>query len=170
MSKYPSLYAGQRATADLLDSMLPLQATKSADTSRASTTTLTADPDLQLAVAANAVYTVIGYIVYSQNATASSTTGITIGWSGPTSATLQWTSGGTSGPTATTTQDVVSNSISGTRSLPSNLGTSMVAMPFGKLVTSSTAGTLAMTWAQVASNATATLMRAGSWLELRRVS
>ena len=167
---YPAILAGQTATAGLLTSMLPSIAYKGADESRASTTTMANDSALTLAVEANAVYALTGYIPYSQNLAAGASAGITIGWSGPSGATLLWTSGGTSGPTATTTQDVTSNTISQTRQLPSNLGTFMSAIPFGTLVTSGTAGTLAFQWSQVASNATATIVRAGSWIQLRRVS
>jgi hypothetical protein len=167
---YPTIPAGKTVTAGLLTSMLPLTVEKLADESRASSTTMTNDSELLLAVEANAVYRLIGYIIYSQNLAAGASAGITIGWSGPSGATLQWTSGGTSGPTATTTQDVTQNSIAQTRQLPANLGTNMVGMPIGTLTTSSTAGNLRLQWAQVASSATATIVRAGSWLELRRMS
>jgi hypothetical protein len=167
---YPTISPGTTITAGLLTSMLPLAVQKPSDEPRASTTTMTNDGDLLLPVEANAVYELTAYIVYSQNLAASSTTGITIGWSAPSGATLTWTSGGTSGPTQTTTQDVTAQPISLTRQLPSNLGTNMAAMPFGTLTVSSTAGNFALQWAQVASNGTATIVKAGSWLHLRRTS
>lgn len=170
MPTYPPIPAGKILTSGLLTSMLPLHVEKLADESRASTTTMTNDSDLVLGVEANAIYRVIAYIIYSQNLAAGASAGITIGWSGPTGATLTWTSGGTSGPTQTTTQDVTAQPISLTRQLPSNLGTFMAAMPLGLLTTSSTAGNFALQWAQVASSATPTLVRAGSWVELRRLS
>jgi hypothetical protein len=170
MSAYPVYQAGQRVTAGLLASAQPLSAIKGADESRASTTTLTADAELTLAVAAGATYELEAYLVYSQNLAASSTTGIKIGWSGPSGAALLWTSNGTDGPTSLTGNDVTAQSISATRSLPANLGTSMSASASGLLTVAGTAGTLALTWAQVASNATPTLMRAGSWVRLLRTS
>ncbi|MET9957027.1 hypothetical protein ABZ135_36505 [Streptomyces sp. NPDC006339] len=143
---------------------------KSGDTTRASTTTMANDPDLTIGVVANGVYRLTGYIVYSQNLAASASSGIKIGWSGPALATMQWTSGGTDGPTSLTGQDVTSNSISQTRSLPSNLGTFMSAIPVGYLAVAGTAGSLSFQWAQVASNATGTIVRAGSWINLRRIA
>lgn len=145
-------------------------ARRTTDLTRTSTTTMANDPDLTIGVAANAAYALTGYIIYSQNLAASATTGIKIGWSGPASATLQWTSGGTDGPTSLTGQDVTSQNISATRSLPSNLGTPMAAIPFGYLATVGTSGSLTFQWAQVASNATGTVVRAGSWIRLRRIA
>lgn len=168
--RYPTILAGQRITASLLSSMQPQVVIKLADESRASTTTMANDSELSLSVEANATYALTSYIVYSQNLAAGASAGIAIGWSGPTSATLRWTSGGTSGPTATTTQDVTAQPIGSTRSLPANLSTFMAAMVFGKLVTSSTAGTLYLQWAQVASDATPTIVRSDSWMQLRRTS
>jgi len=145
-------------------------ARKTADETRASTTTMANDGALTIGVQANAAYALTGYIIYSQNLAASSSTGIKIGWSAPVGSTLQWTSGGTDGPTSLTGQDVTSQSLAQTRSLPSNLGTFMSAIPFGYLATAGSAGTLALQWAQVASNATGTVVRAGSWIRLRRIA
>lgn len=166
---YPDVLAGDFVTAGLLTSLMPLEALKTSDEPRTNAT-LAADSELTISVEANAKYQLTGYIIYSQALAASGTTGITIGWSGPSGATLQWTSGGTSGPTATTTQDVTSQGISGTRGLPSNLGTRMTAIPFGTLVTAGVAGTFSLRWAQVATNATATYVHADSWMRLRRVA
>ncbi|MFB7867003.1 hypothetical protein [Streptomyces sp. NPDC056069] len=167
---YPVPLAGQIITPSLLTSLMPLDAIKTTDESRASSATMANDAELSIAVAANAKYQLTGYVIYSQNLAASATTGIKIGWSGPTSATMLWTSGGTDGPTSLTGQDVTSQIISATRSLPSNLGTFMTAIPFGVLTTVGNSGTLNLQWAQVASNATPTIMRAGSWIRLRRVA
>jgi hypothetical protein len=165
---YPVIAAGQRVTAGLLTSMLPLSAVKAADESRASNTTLTADSALTISVAAG-TYQVEAYIAYSQNLAASSTTGIKVGWTAPAGSSLLWSSGGTDGPTSLTGQDVTANAIGLTRSLPANLGTFMRADAIG-LLTVGTAGTFAFAWAQVASNATATIVRGGSWLRLIRTA
>lgn len=143
---------------------------KTADETRTSTTTMANDTSLTIGVQASAAYALTGYVIYSQNLAASATTGIKIGWSGPASATLQWTSGGTDGPTSLTGQDVTSQTLASTRSLPSNLGTFMTAIPFGYLATAGSSGSLSLQWAQVASNATGTIVRAGSWLRLRRIA
>lgn len=166
---YPELLSGQEITPELLALIVPLEARKLADEPR-SNATLATDSTLFVPVAAQAAYEVTGYIIYSQNLAASATSGITIGWSAPAGATFQWTSGGTSGTTATTTQDVTVQNLAATRGLPSNLGTRMSGIPFGTLVTSVTAGTFALRWAQVATSATATIVHADSWIRLRRVS
>jgi hypothetical protein len=167
---YPVIAAGQRVTAGLLVSMLPLSVAKIADEPRASTVTMASDSALTLPVEANATYQMEAYVVYSQNLAASSTSGIKVGWSGPSGSSLQWSSGGTDGPTSLTGQDVTSNSISQTRSLPSNLATFMRGDAIGLLTVGATAGAFAFSWAQVSSSATQTIVRAGSWLRLLRTA
>ncbi|MEV7282881.1 hypothetical protein [Streptomyces sp. NPDC093111] len=166
---YPELLSGQEITPELLAAIMPLEARKLADEQRTNAT-LAADAVLSVPVAAQAAYRVTSYIIYSQNLAASATSGITIGWTAPAGATLQWTSGGTSGTTATTTQDVTVQNLAATRGLPSNLGTRMSAIPFGTLVTGVTAGTFSLRWAQVAVNAIPTFVHADSWISLRRVA
>ncbi|NJP42265.1 hypothetical protein [Actinacidiphila epipremni] len=167
---YPTIHAGQRVTAGLLASMLPLSVVKTVDESRASTTAMATDGALKLTVEAGATYLMEGYVSYSQNLAASSTSGIKLGWTAPAGSTLVWSSDGTDGPTSLTGQDVTSNGLAGTRNLPSNLGTAMRAAPTGQLTVGGTGGTFGLQWAQIASNATATLVRAGSWLRLIRVA
>lgn len=167
---YPTIAAGQRVTASLLASMLPLSVVKATDEQRSSNTTMTTDNALTLAVAANATYLFEGYVSYSQNLGASSTAGIKIGWTAPIGATLTWSSDGTDGPTSLTGQDATSQPITQTRSLPANGVTSMRAAPTGLLTTGGTAGAFALQWAQVSSSATPTIVRAGSWVRLIRVS
>lgn len=48
MARYPSIVAGQRITADLLNAMIPQTVYKTAHTDRASTITVSDDPDLQV--------------------------------------------------------------------------------------------------------------------------
>jgi hypothetical protein len=48
-------------------------------------------------------------------------------------------------------------------------GTATSAYLFGMVFVSTTAGTLQLQWAQALSTGTATKMKKGSWLELRRV-
>src|SRR4051812_30104463 len=69
MSQYPVVYAGQRITATLLSSMLPLEAYKQTSLTRTATTTLADDPDLVIALEANATYFVEFFIKYAAVAT-----------------------------------------------------------------------------------------------------
>ncbi|MFF5972209.1 hypothetical protein ACFY7C_11890 [Streptomyces sp. NPDC012769] len=166
---YPSLYAGQILTPELLSSLMPLEVTKLADEQRTNAT-MAADSELALSVAANARYELTGYVIYSQNAGASATTGANFGWSGPAGATLQWTSGGTSGPANLTTQDVTAGNLSSVRGQPANGITRMAIIPVGTLITAGASGTFALRWAQVATNAVPTYVHADSWIRLRRVA
>ncbi|MET9953501.1 hypothetical protein ABZ135_18390 [Streptomyces sp. NPDC006339] len=164
---YPPLFAGQILTPELIGSLLPLEVTKQADEPR-TTATMAADSELVLPVAANATYQLEGYIIYSQNTGASATTGANFGWTGPSGATLQWTSGGTSGPANLTTQDITAGPITAIRGQPANGATRMAIIPFGTLITT-TGGTFALRWAQVAANAIPTFVHANSWISLRRI-
>lgn len=171
---YPTAYAGQRITADQLNAMQPLYVEKAADQSVTSSTTNTDDTALLLPVEANAKYILTGMLLYS----ARSDTDIKIGWTAPTSATLDWIAhaqiqGGTTG--IASSGIVVDRQIQGNSAFP--LGgaaaentTYMTATVSGRLVTSTTAGDLQLNWAQITSNATASIMRAGSWLMLTRVA
>lgn len=163
----PTWVSGQILTAsDVNTWFVPLAAVKTADTSRASTTTLTADPDLTLSVGANSTYFVELILIYTG---ASGVNFFQWDFTVPTSATyvysfiyqnsagttnVQQQNAGTSGSWANTTgvTNFLSMEIKGT------------------LTTSSTAGTFALTWAQHASGATNTTLRAGSQMMARRIA
>jgi len=145
---------------------VPLAAIKPADTGRSSNTTVTADPDLQLAVAANATYEVTAIIQYKG------------GTNGSSDAQFQLTV-----PTGTTGFVVVTGvqitSFPTTRIVVAafgvsvNAGTSGTGNPQGLIikatvVTAGTAGTLAVAWAQNTSSGTATTVTANSQLTARR--
>jgi hypothetical protein len=156
---------------------------KSADTARSATTTQTADPHLTIDVAANAVYTFTGWLIYD-GAIAGD---LVVGWSLPSGARGTW---GGHGPGTTVTsatagggtqQDVASTwgynvrqettLLSSTRTYGAlAVGSPMVVMLNGTLRTSSTAGTFALTWAQSVSTATATTVYTDSWLAVQRTA
>lgn len=185
---YPTFLAGQRITATLLSSAQPMVARKTSDTARTASTTLTADPHLTFDVAANAVYIMDGWVKYDSPTAAD----INIDWTIPSGALGEWTAiglghspviGSTNAPALQTdTQDargylirLETNDISQPRSY-GGLGVSgggITPMTFhlkSTLRTSSTAGTYAMEWAQLVSNATATTVYTDSWLRLTRVA
>ena len=83
---YPVPLAGQRITADLLRSMLPVFARKTADTARTATTTTTADPHLQFEVVANATYVMDGWIKYDSSTVAD----FALDFSAPSGAAGEW--------------------------------------------------------------------------------
>ena len=177
MSRYPTIYAGQRLTGSLLRSMMPDIVTKEANEDRASTTTLTNDTDLVATLEANARYHVTFLIHFAALDAAQFQTAWTVpsGSSGVRSAagaawtlaggaaTAQAADGGyhRSGVHAFTTAVRY-----GSRNSASN---QCVCVEEAYVTTSSTAGTLALQWAQAVSNATATRVAAGSSLHVRRI-
>lgn len=138
---------------------------KVADTSRSSTTTLTADPDLTVSVLANAVYVVDLYVSHTYDAAAD----FKFSWSGPAGATMtNWTAdwrttdgAEVSGSFATLGAVVPITSASGSLSQP--------IWAHGVLVVGSPSGTFAWTWAQNTSSANPATVRAGSLLRLERI-
>ncbi len=167
MAKYPVLRVGQRFTADLASSMLPDYAYKTGTTARTSTTTLASDPDLQLPVAADALYE----MKLSVQFTGPDTADVNIGWTGPAGCGMQWDI-----QTLGTGAAGYATDISGAYALGSTLVCGLLnstAAPIvctGFVDTAGTAGTLAFRWAQGVSNASAVTALAASFLRLRRVA
>lgn len=123
---------------------------KSASTSRNTTVTPTADPNLTVSVAANATYMVQCVVAWTNGGG-----GFRCDWGAPAGATMVWTDNDGSGLPTLTTQDVFS----------ATTGTTLS----GALVTTGTSGTFALQWAQNTSNAANTTLLAGCYLWLRRV-
>lgn len=171
MSRYPVLYAGQRITADgVLTAMQQQFVLKVSNEDRASTTTLTADTDLQIALEANAVYQVEMFIHYAANGG-----GFQTEWSTPSGATgNRWCLG--EGSTQVSADNVSGrwgvHNFTGTlikygdRASSTNLSG---ALEQG-IVTTSSAGTLALTWAQTSSNAANTRVGAASFMRVTRLA
>lgn len=132
--------------------------------------TLTADTDIVIPVAADAVYLMDGFLTWS---CASSTPGFKIDFTGPTGATMpmrnfQAQPIGNTGTTGTVDTGCTT-SISGVDARHSINGTTSGVL-HGKLVTSSTAGNLTLRWAQNTTNASGVTLLDGSWIRLIRVS
>lgn len=182
---YPTLFAGQRWTASVAQSMLSVVARKTADTSRAATTTGTADPHLQFTVAANAVYIMDGWIKYDGPAAAD----LNLDWSAPAGSLGEWygwgaghspvitfsaagaaqldTQGGRGYPIRTETNDITAARSFGT------LGTGITPLTLtlgGMLRVGSVGGTYSCDWAQLTSDAAAVTLYTDSWLRLQRIA
>jgi hypothetical protein len=155
------------ASADVNNWFVPLIGLKASDTSRSNTITQTNDPDLSVAVAANASYRVLMWLGYEGGTQGASD--LKLGMVVPASATLRSsatyiTQAGTSfteayyasGGAALTPGTNGSGNIRGFRLL-------------GTLITSSTSGSLALSWAQNTSSASATVLHTGSVLEAWRI-
>jgi hypothetical protein len=158
-------------TDDLLMSMLPFDVIKESETTRSNTTTLTDDPDLQIALEANASYHVAFYIHYSSTAAA----GFKTAWSVPPGAAgLRACWGVDTAPTNTTnpTGDgrwgvhaFATETSYGTR----NGSSQVMAWETGDVNTSS-AGVLALQWAQTTSNAGTTRVAGRSYMRVERIA
>lgn len=142
---------------------------KTADETVNNSDVLQDDDELTLPVAANATYVVDCWVVYDSNTTPD----IKFAFTGPASATMEWTTnalgssaaGGT-GSTTTTRATIAGN-------LPCGgvgAGTRVVATIRGLLMTAGTAGSLTLQWAQNTADATETKVRANSWMRLVRVA
>lgn len=165
-NKYPVINAGTTPTVTVLNEMLPLEAMKAGNTSRTSTTALTADPDLVFALEANATYDFEMELLYNGGTNGSSDLkfaftgpagyGMTLGNISVTIPAGVGIGGGTQATTFT----------SGTV----GAGNALMTRVTGRLTTSSTAGNLTLTWAQNTSSATATTLTAGSKMRARRTA
>jgi hypothetical protein len=171
MATFPSIAAGQRITASLLNSMLPVTVTKTVNQSVTSSTTLVNDLELTLPVVANGTYLLDGFIDYDGQF-GPGTGDIKFDWSLPSGATLRW------GPLGNASNDTSQKYASNTN-LTGNVltagtygtgGAHNAATPRGYVTVSSTAGNIQLMWAQNVSSATATSVYAGSWIRLTRTS
>lgn len=143
-------------------------ARKTADTSRASTTTVAADPHLTVDVVPG-TYQVDALLLYQ----AADTADLRLGWATPSGTSGAWWPGGSdSGNTtfAATTRWGARNEVDTTLPVAGvGAGNIMACRPVGTLIVT-TAGPAALAWAQQASSTTATILHANSWLQLRRIA
>lgn len=144
-----------------------LFARKAGDETISSTTTLQNDDDLFVSVAASATY----HVVVELRGTSQPGDDIKVGFTGPAGYTFV---GAVRGPTTTaaaladtyTSEFTTGVALAFGGIASNNLGISYQ----GVLVTSGTAGTLQVQWAQNSSSASGTTMRANSFMSLRRVA
>lgn len=155
----------------------PYIVTKSANTDRTSTTTRTADPDLTMSLAANATYIVEFHLFTGGSSFALTVTE----WLVPSGATgLK----GAMGPASSATEGTAGNNNAdgiAMRSGSHGFGTTVTygrrnvntnlcyAIETGTVVTTS-AGTLALAWAQSTSSTTFNRMGQGSWMRVTRIA
>jgi len=158
----------------------PEAAYKTADTSRASTTTRAADPDLTVPVAANAVYDVRCYLSYQSGNT--SGIGLNFAFTTPAGVSGRWGAAyRVAGDAGTTTNAGPAGTVDfawsgtaatgGTWNGPATPGDghSHSVLIEGTLITAGTAGSLTLAWAQDSSSATNLVIQNGSKLIALRV-
>ena len=150
--------------------LVPVFVRKAANQTVTSSTTLANDNHLALALSASATYLVDLFLIVD-----GSTTGdFKMGWTFPTGATGDWTINAinTGAGAAATSGSITRAAIalaSSENAGAAGAGTKLILQPRGLVVTSTTAGTLQLQWAQNTSDATGTVVYAGSWMRLERV-
>lgn len=166
---YPTYLTGMRLTADLITSSQPLFVRKVADTSRISTTTTSADPELLIAsLPAQRYYAVIGVVSYNGDTTADMKGGLY----GPTNATYIGAYRSAPSTVAATATTIVANTIglgNGFAFGCMGTGTDMNCLFVGTYY-SGDGGTFGFTWAQNSSVATNTTVKSGSYFVLTPVA
>lgn len=153
----------------------PLFAYKVSDESVTSSTTLQDDNDLTFSVEASSVYIYelsLSYIGVSDGGTAAG--GLKTAWSVPASSagTRHVTGTHTTGSNIVPSDDNARNSSHGLTTVVGHAtsATGGVVFDRGLLITSVTAGTFKLQWAQVTSNATATTIQGNSYAILRKMA
>lgn len=154
---------GATVTASQLNT-IGLTAHKFANTSRASTTTLADDPHLTVAVAASSAYTVEAYLKVTISGGSG---GYKNGWTVPSGAVGDFHFHGIES-TGTQYPYVTNEASSSNVNFGNPVSTVLISIT-GRLTTVN-AGTFAIRWAQVTSDANATIVYAGSWLKLRKIA
>jgi Putative Ig domain len=137
---------------------------KPAITTRASTTTLALDPDLQVSVLANAVYVVQVNILYFGTSTAP---GIQWEFQGPSGASFYFTQSQPYNTTGYSENQWGELGVPGTAPTDGNALGLLIA---GTLGVGSAAGTFGFLWAQETSSADSLIMYLGSYMTLTRVA
>lgn len=137
---------------------------KAADTSRASTTTATDDPDLTVTLASGATYAIDCLLIASSS---SVNPDLKFQFTRPTN-----TASEVRYDTVETAVGVITTSANG-GALGSIFTVPLTATNFHRIklfgkITTTASGTFAISWAQNTSDAAATVMRAGSFCEFRR--
>ena len=153
------------AASDCNNWFIPLVAYKAADTSRAGTvTTVAADPDLTVTLAANATYDIDMDLIYEGGTQGSADLKFT--WTVPTGTTMRYvlvntSTSGTCTPAGATESTTVTAGTNGAANFRGvHIG--------GTVFASTTAGSLTLNWATNTSNATNTIMHTGSRMTLQR--
>lgn len=166
MATYPTILAGQRATAALLTSMQPSFAYKLADETVNNVGTLQNDNELFLSVVP-AVYELSGHLKYVSNSTAN----FQVGWTSPASTTMAWTLHALDNGAVSSFGDYRAGSGAAGSSLIAGGGSgSTLALLISGTVVVTTAGTLQLRWAQQVATVVNTIVYASSWIKLTRIS
>lgn len=146
----------------------PLTAVKTTDKTVTSSTTLTDDTQLVLPVAANTTYLLQAFLIYSGALAADAKMGLTVP-SGATWKLAPFALTSAASATSGSTEEGVFTASGITLGIGAATPTQQAALVTGSLVVGGTAGTCAVSFAQLVSSATASVLATGSTLQLTRV-
>lgn len=173
---FPVIGVGDFVTADLLTSMLPSQVSKLNTTSRASTTTYTADPDLSAITLGIGTYEIEFFLLISftggTGQRMKTTWGFSGSWNNPVRGCI-----GPSGAAATpasrdaATEVNFNGALANADSLyqATNNALPLIVRESSSNVTVSTQGDLSLQWAQVTSSVNAAVVQVGSYVRIRQI-
>lgn len=163
--------AGAKIRASELNAARPSVGFCDTDQSKAANTTLAAITGVACPLEADGIYAVDAYVAYNANATGD----LKLALAGPAGSTGHWgiyamaaAATGTAGDLNALRADVGSTLVAG------GSGTSPagahICIPRGIIEVGATAGDLVLQFAQNVSNATATVIKAGTWLRAWRIA
>lgn len=169
MTQYPVWSSGQRVTAGQLRAMQWYDATKDAPTSRTSTTTVTADTDLTIALPGAGTWEFECFLNYTGGTLGSSDLKLAMNYSGTFSFGVWAVNGIALGATTQANFGGNATGTANTLAVGTNGGVFLTVDLKGSLYATG-AGALALYWAQNTSSATSTNLRQGCWLRARQVA
>lgn len=165
--------AGQKVRASEVNDLIPITVRLLADRTITSSTTLTAATGLAAVLDANTRYALTGYLAY----TAAEGGDLKVAFGAPTGTTGHWTlyaqdTAATGGVGSIVAKRAVAYGTGTTQTAAGdNTGPGhMSCLPRGYIATDVTAGTLQVYFAQNSSSATSTVLKAGSWLRLIKLT
>lgn len=168
---YPTWGSGEDVTADKLNAMVPKVVRKTADETRTTTTTPTADAEMFFALEPNATYVFYGMIKYL----ADPAVDIAFDFTVPSGCLGEYgmlaPGSGTSGSSATTgySMRAESNDIAQARTYYGVDNAAIAAPIFGIIRNGATAGNHTLVWNPNASSATATTVYTDTWFCYQRI-
>lgn len=168
MTALGNILAGGRIVASAVQGVAPNAVVKGADQPLASSTALQNDDALYVALAANTTWIFIAMIEYTGDAAGSG--GIQFTFTTPSGSTLVWSQLYLGSSVSAPSMAGTGTGSGQTRSAETNGTAQVPAWIMGSVTVGSTAGNLQFRWAQNASDATATLVKAGSFLASWQIS
>jgi len=172
MTRFPDFTTAEVVTATKLDQLAVDYVIKTADESVTSSTTLQNDDHLLYTVAATGTYAFDLYLIATSAANAAGD--INVAFTFPTGTMRLWGPGSdpalASGTLAQSKFAASTAVTSGTAWQDFGLSTTSLGFNIHGLFTATATGTLQFQWAQFASNANATTVRAGSHLIVKQVA